>query len=323
MQTENNTPERAFVQVNSAFSKDIEGLQVAWDSTSLGNLKTCPRKYYYQHVLNYIPRGESVHLIFGQIFHTAIETYDKAKAKGADHEESVQASVMSIIQTGVRDSEGKWAPWNFDDPNKNRSTLIRSVVWYFDKFKDDPAKTIILDNGKPAVELSFRFGIQKEAPDGQEYLLCGHLDRVVEFGSEVFVMDHKTTKGALTSHYFDQFSPNNQMSLYTLAGNVISLRAAKGVIIDAVQLLVGGSRFARNFANRTKGQLDEWLNGTMRWIGLAEKFAQEQYWPMNDTACDKFGGCPFRGICAADPKVRKLYLDSDFDKRVWDPLQSR
>ena len=33
-------------QKNSSFSTEIPNLQLAWDSTSLGLLKECPRKYY-------------------------------------------------------------------------------------------------------------------------------------------------------------------------------------------------------------------------------------------------------------------------------------
>lgn len=300
---------------NKAFSKEIPALQVAWDSTSLGLLKTCPRKYFYQIIQGWRPKGQSIHLTFGIAYHSALEAYDKARCKDMDHEEAVIVAVRSALA--------------FTDPpdpdkNKNKFTLVRSVVWYLDKFgKDDPAKTIVLENGKPAVELSFRMGIGVEAADGSEYLLCGHLDRVVEFGNDVFVMDRKTTKSTMSDYYFNQFSPNNQMTLYTLASQIISKRAAKGVIIDAVQLAVGFSRFARAFAYRTKAQLDEWFGDTVRYLRMAERMANEQSWPMNDTACDKFGGCPFREICAADPGVRELYLKSNFEQRIWDPLEAR
>src|SRR5258706_532234 len=42
-------------------------------------------------------------------------------------------------------------------PYKNKDQLLYLVVAYLDEFKDDPCKTLILENGKPAVELSFKF----------------------------------------------------------------------------------------------------------------------------------------------------------------------
>jgi hypothetical protein len=61
----------------------IEGtrLQFAWDSTSLGYLKECPRKYYYTMIEGWRGRGESVHLRFGQEYHAALEHYDRAPGR--------------------------------------------------------------------------------------------------------------------------------------------------------------------------------------------------------------------------------------------------
>ena len=58
---------------NSAFSKSLPGLQIAWDSTSLGTLKECPRKYQYSIMLGKQPREISVHLTFGLYYHAALE----------------------------------------------------------------------------------------------------------------------------------------------------------------------------------------------------------------------------------------------------------
>jgi hypothetical protein len=54
-------------------------IQYAWDSTSLGWLKTCPRLYQYSMLEGWRSRGESVHLKFGQLYHSGLELYDKAR----------------------------------------------------------------------------------------------------------------------------------------------------------------------------------------------------------------------------------------------------
>src|SRR5205085_2132611 len=155
-------------------------------------------------------------------------------------------------------------PWKSDHHAKNRETLIRSVIWYLDNFKDDPAATLILANGKPAVELSFRMeldwgpgGKPAAGLDFPPYILSGHLDRVVEFGGQRYVMDRKTTGSSPTPHYFDGFAPDNQMSLYTLAACVQFNTPVAGVIIDAAQIAVGFTRFQRGFTYRTESQLEE------------------------------------------------------------------
>lgn len=305
----------------SAPSPFFEGtkLQFVWDSTSLGWFKTCPRLYQYQMIEGWRPRGSNLHFIFGAAYHKALEDYDKARALGADHEEGVRAAV----QTALHETWIDGAPWASDDPNKNRQTLVRSVVWYLDQFRDDPARTVILANGKPAVELSFKFETKVGSPFGDNYMISGHLDRVVEFQGAMYVMDRKTTKSTLSSYYFEKYHVDNQMTLYTLAGQVVWQLPVKGVIIDGVQVAVGFTKFQRGMTYRTGPQLEEWQYDFTQWLALAEAYADMDYWPLNDTACDKYGGCPFRRICGRDPAVRQHLLETDFERRHWNPLEER
>ena len=96
-----------------------------------------------------------------------------------------------------------------------------------------------------------------------------------------------------------------------------------GGIIDAAQVAIDFTKFQRGFVDRTKGQMEEWLADIQFWIKQAERYAEEDYWPMNDTACHHYGGCDFRGICNKDPSMREQFLRSHFEKRRWDPLEKR
>lgn len=311
-------------------------IQYAWDSTSLGYLKTCPRLYYYQIIQGWQGKDESIHLRFGIEYHKALQDYDDAKTEGHTHDEATHFAVHELL---VR-THG-WEVDTTEKPGdkKNRKSLVQAVVWYLEKYRVDAAKTLILENGKPATELSFRFELDwglnqyglrdiEQNPKGQPYLLCGHLDRVVSFNDELFDMDRKTTTLSLTNYYAQQFDVNNQMSLYTLASTVILNAPIKGVMIDACQVgPEGGPNFQRFITYRTPAQIDEWVNDLHYWFTLAEQFAQANYWPMNDTACDKFGGCKFRQICSKDPRVREKFMSTNFvqlplDER-WNPLKPR
>lgn len=309
---------------NTSFSREIPGLQFAWDSTSLGLLKTCPWKYYLSIILGWNPKSMAAPLQFGIWFHEAMERYFTLRAKEVSHEEALhETAKFLLLKSGERDSEGRFIPWESDDNRRNRSTLLRAVVWYLDQHKNDVLKTYIRSNGSAAVELSFRFGFGETAPSGEEYLLAGHIDRVVEFNDDLYVTDYKTTGSTLSSHFFSQFTPNNQMSLYTVAGQIILDKPIAGVIIDGIQVAVNFNRYARGFAPRNKDTIDEWLEDTHQWIKVAEQYASAGSWPMNDTACNMYGGCAFKEICDKSPKVREQFLESNFIRRVWDPLVSR
>lgn len=296
------------------------GIQFAWDSTSLGWLKECPRKYYYAMVEGWKHKTEAVNLIWGQWYHYGLEYYDKARALNLSHDDAVLDMVAVLMK--ITWIDGK--PWVSDHASKTRENLIRSVVWYCDHFADDPAKTVILANGKPAVELSFKMELDwSPTSDAGPYILCGHIDRLVDYAGGVYDMDRKTTTSTVASNYFDQYDPDNQMSLYTLATKVIYETPVKGVIIDAAQIAVGFTRFSRGFTYRTDTQIEEWRADLHYWFAMQKEFASAKYWPMNDKSCHKFGGCHFRKVCSRSPEVRHVFLNSDFERKPWNPLVPR
>lgn len=320
-------------------------IQFAWSSITLGLLKECPRKYQYTVINGWGSRDESIHLRFGIEYHHALQDYAIARAEGMKHEDAIHESIRAL-----HNRVHAWAP----DRNsragkyKNRESIVGIVVDYLDHFgADDPASTFILADGTPAVELKFQFELDwgpkaseytigsdfvtcegAESGFSQPYLLCGHLDRVVSFHDELYVMDRKTSISSLSSYYMDQWTPSNQMTLYSLAGKVLLNQPVKGVIIDAAQVLLEKpNAFARGFAYRTEDQLAEWLADLRYFLQEAEDFAAAGYWPQNDTACTKYGGCAFREVCSKAPSVRETYLAAMFDKtdlnQAWNPFYER
>ena len=306
---------------NSAFSKEIFGLQLAWDSTSLGLMKECPRKYYYANVEGWAPRTKSVHLTFGLHYHSALERYDHAKAAGKTHREA-QLLALDHALNATWDPIKK-RPWISDDSNKNRLTLIRSIIWYLEQFADDPLKTVILDNGKPAVKLSFRFEMGLTSQTNESFILCGHFDRLVEWEGDHYILDRKTSKSQINSDFFDKFSPDNQMSTYAFAGKVVYKVPVKGIIIDGAQIAVTFTRFQRGQVHRSEDQLEEWFEGVKWTLFHAQQYAEAQYWPMNEKACGNYGGCAFRSICSRRPAMRQEWLKAGYYLRQWNPLEVR
>lgn len=303
-------------------------IQYAWDSTSLGYLKTCPRLYYYHMICGYQTKDESVHLRFGSEYHAAIQDFENFRADGLSYDDALRETIRQLL---IRVRE--WDPdiTTKAGSYKNTRTLLQLVVDYFDNYRADAAKTIILENGRPAVELTFKFNLDFGPTAAPEtvYILCGHLDRVVTINDNIFVIDHKTTTTTLSDYWFNGFAPNNQMTLYTFAGKVVMDAEVKGVCIEGAQIGLEKftTKFARGFTYRSDDLIDEWLQDLEYHLNAAEAFADSGHWPMNDTACDKFGGCRFRDVCSKNPSVREHYLKSDFiqleESARWNPLKSR
>lgn len=337
------------------WSSTIPNFQVAWDSTSLGLLKECPRKYQYQIILHKQPRGLNVHLYFGLRYHSSLERYDHARASHFPHDTAARLMVRhALVSSGawrmepntgpelephvtdagtvqftldgeeIRDANPHFEPWGSQDPIKNRYTLVRSVAWNVEAFQSSQLETVILSNGKPAVELSFKFSAFEVA--GEPITLCGHMDKLVrQKGTDyVWVQDHKTTKAQLDARFYGQFSPHNQFTLYTIAGKVVLDQPnCQGVMVRGAQIGVGFTRFGERPIPRAPAVLNEWLEDTQYWITQAHKFAVENHWPQNDKSCGNYGGCAFAKVCSVSPTHRPAWLAQDFADWTWDPTVAR
>lgn len=306
-------------------SFDDDGLQFAWNSTSIKLAETCLRKYQLTMIEGWQPKFPSPHLRFGGHYATALEHFHKHLASGMDREDALCEVVHeALIATWEHDLDEdgnripeSGHPWNSMHNLKTRENLIRTIVWYLDHFAEDTTETIQLESG-PAVELSFTL----EVDNG--LLFAGHLDRLVTYGDDQFVMDQKTTGSTLTARYFEQYKPDTQMSMYSFAGMMMLNAPVKGVIIDAAQIAVGFSRFERGFTFRTDEELNEWYDTAMYHIEAARLATRENFFPMNPSSCGNFGGCQFRHICGRDPAHREQFLKADFERGIpFDPLEQR
>lgn len=294
-----------------------DGRQWLWSANSLDAAQTCWRKYYYTQKLNIVQGEENIHILFGGLVAIAIETYHRLRTE-INHNDAVKEVVFNALKAScgklnaekLRDMKGSAR-------YKTREHLIRTIVWYLDEYENDPCKTIILNNGDPAVELQFQFQVD------DNIWLRGKFDRIVDYSGEPYIQDQKTTGSSVGSYFFKQFNPHTQMSLYTLAAEIVWNVAVKGVMIDAIQIAVGFTRFERGFTFRTPEQTAEWLKNAIYHIKLTWQ-AEEAGWPMNDSSCGKFGGCPYIDVCSKSPQVRDDFLmGGGFEKRDYNPLAVR
>lgn len=343
---------------NSSFSKKIPGLQIVHDTMTSGSLKECARLYYLEFVEGWVPKGENVHFKFGLLMHSARAIYDVAIVNKKTHDDAVRLAVRHCFEKSgeyrliwrcedcgakiQHDQDIKsaapvclecnseevivqniWHPWISGDKRKNLKNLIRTIIWFLEHHKDSGEKTVVLADGKVAVELWFRFKLPLLNPEGDPYILTGHIDRLVDINKGEWIKDLKTSKSTINSYFFDKFSPDNQIYLYTAGGKVVFKKPILGVIIDGVQVAIDFTRMQSGIVQLTNAQIDEWLKDIQILLKQSESYAENGYWPMNDKACHNYGGCKFLGVCNKDPAIRGRYLETKFTRRVWNPLKER
>lgn len=311
------------IGLNTSFSQKLPTLQIYVDASSLTEFKICPRRYYYSIVMSRQPMMESIHLTFGILLHKAAELYHIRRfTKGEVHADALR-EVIRWLMKATWDRETN-RPWTSGDKYKNRFTLVRTVVWYLDKYQEDELRTAILKDGQPAVELPFTMDTGYTAFTGEEFILCGKLDRIVTFKSDYYVADIKTTQSTIGDYYFKKYTPDNQVTIYSLAGSVSFELPIQGLIIDGCQIAIEFSRFERGLIERTEEQLIEWQEELGYWLVNMNQCAENNSWPRNDSACNLYGGCPFRTVCSQrNPDAAQKVIEGSYRERIWDPLRNR
>lgn len=316
------------MEAESPFTKN--GLRFAWDATALDKM-VCPRKYQLWNQ-GWQARGAPLAREFGSAVHECLALHDRCLAKGLSPDHAKAHAMSETARLAVelgsklpRPSEG--APSR--EKARSKENLLRTVIWYADHWHNDPAKVACDPEGKPLVECAFRLPLGFETPCGEhEYLLCGYFDGIVEMVGGLWVRERKTTGSTISQHYFDGFSPDTQISTYCLASRVVVPdQPVKGVLLDAIQIAVNFTRFARGLVIRTTEQIDEWAQNVRYWIKVAEwcflTFGDKP-WPMNEAACHLYGGCPYRKVCSKSPSTREQFLQADYVREdPWNPLLDR
>ena len=305
---------------NSSFQ---EGIQFAWDSTSIGTYKACPRKYFYEIIKGYQSKLMPPALAYGIAIHLLFQTWHQLLAAGVDKETALLNCVRLAGLLGEKLPAG--------DNARRKEQLIRACVWYLDQFWDDPAKTIMLSNGKAAVEYSFTlplFEWKSSAGTPMDVVLCGHIDRFVNWGGRVLAADYKTSKYQLDQKFFNNFKPITQFPIYVIAAHIIAaetqeVAATDGILLDGIQVGVNFNRYNRHIIPFSPEEINEYLEGLQYWISQAMSSCETGHFPMNEESCNKYAGCHFRDICNKPPARREAYLKGHYIQRTWDPLKSR
>jgi hypothetical protein len=302
--------------MSGQFSETNESLQVAFDNTSLSIFKACPRKYKYSIVDGWRSPRKSPPLIFGGAYHDVLEHYELQLAMGAEPDTALHNAVKRAFEL----SEAGFG----DDTRRTRLTLIRSLVWYADQYKNDSLKQHIFPNGKVALEMSFRFELPF-SPTGSNspYIYCGHMDKLATYNSALWTVERKHTTSTLNEQFFQRYYFSSQIGGYVYAGKVVFDTPVAGAIIEATQVAVNFSRFGRVVSHRVNDHLEEWMEDTKYWIKQIEYSASHESWPHNTESCSDFGGCQFRGVCGKAPGIRQMILEADFVKDRWNPLDIR
>lgn len=232
--------------------------------------------------------------------------------------------------------------WHPDHPTKNRETLLRAFVAFWDSQDETKGlQPLALPDGTPAVELNVVVPMGRKAPhprdagfppfaphlrsapptaeEAEDYLLAANFDEINTWGGKTFPTDNKTTKNALGDYFFQGFAPDTQFDLYDLIGSIYPATAAThgGCAVRGVQVTQTEARVATALVTKTEGQREELWEDMHAWVEMAERYAETGYYPMNRANCKM---CPFRQVCDAAPSKRQELLEAHYVRKMWSPI---
>lgn len=282
------------------------------DSTILSTLDECPRKCQVQFQMGWRPKGGKKALDFGRIYHDAVHVYYKM---GKDLLAAL--AVLEAIPNVETDEEDKdiRTRSKAEELVTARDRLFRNEDW---EWIGGEQQFVIDIPGVPMRYAGFIDAFGKEITGNGQYV----------------IQEEKTSK----SPWYFCANPNAQVTGYIYAARTLfnqDIRRAHITMAGIYKSSIGGKVPAKRKAdppheaiNReiidvNPWDLDEWVLDLGQKVEELVTYQKQDYWPKRTRACGAYGGCPYKPICLAPPRVREFFLESQFDQEFWSPLDER
>ena len=302
------------------------------DSSMISAFRACPRKCQLQYLEHWKPREESVHLVAGGAFAKGIEIARRAfYEQGKSVQDSEALGLQALLSTYG----------DFDcppDSAKSPERMAGALEFYYSNYPlgADGADPITTPSGRRGIEFSFAEALDIVHPTtGDPILFSGRADMIAEFAGGVFGFDEKTTS-QLGAKWGGQWELRSQFTAYSWAGRRSGI-PMQGTIVRGVSILKNKYETQQAITYRSDWEIDRWEKQLYRDLARMLELYNENYFDSNldgscvragnpwdrndDTACNDYSGCPFRGVCKS--KHPELLLEADFHKRIWDPMQHK
>lgn len=306
-------------------SLDISLFPSVLDNTTVSAYRSCPKKFWWRHLLH-LQKGEvSIHLHSGGAFAKGLEVTRKCYFdKGMSYEESLHQGVKALILAyGYIEPHPKYAA-------KSVFGLIGALAYYFEVWPIDRIITPYQPNNgdRHTIEWNFALPIPgvKHPDTGADILYCGRFDMVGKHDNGLLLGEDDKTTTQLGESWFNRWRLSNQVLGYTwgalefgfpLGGfnlRGISLLKNSYGQADAVVLISKWQvqRFVVNLKKTVQRMISDYVG--------QRDLNSEPEMDMGGS-CSAYGGCDYLPLCESpDPET---WIEPNYIKNPWNPLASR
>lgn len=294
------------------------------DNFALTMFQTCPAKYQLRIMEHWTSRRKSAALGFGGALHEGLaawyKTGDKIKSLQAIDEAWPAGLPVDDWRTKEKclqvmvDYIKQWPKESFEVIGYPEVPMIENTFTLETGIYLRCQACLAVDVSDVWDESCSNCEIPKEKI---EY--GGIFDGLVNFGTQAFVFEHKTTS-MMGDYYFNQFRPNNQITGYIWAGRQLSGQPVTGAIINAIGIYrVGATKFRREITTRTDDDIKHWLLNVHATCEMIKDAERKQFFPWHTGSCTMYGKCEFHDVhVLGTEREQKMWLDQQFMKKPWD-----
>jgi hypothetical protein len=304
------------------------------NSSSLGLSQECLRKAQYVIGEGWRSNAESPATLFGSAIHKALEIYYRGDREDRVLPRMEHLEMMAyghkppptnndLIYRAVQGFIDVAQPLSLLPAGDKRS--IPNGIWilgdYFKTYQDDPYVAYV-DKDGPFIERKFTYRLHE---DPQQIIdVFGTIDFVFRnvITGELIAGDHKTSSSLSfgDSSYFDRDRPNHQYTTYMLGAKRVFGLDVENFMVNVIQVKPkpktargSGASFPRQLTKRTEEDFEElkevYLKAAFDWRIAVETGV----YPMGGVdACNKYGGCQFKQVCASPKAMRETILRNKF-----------
>jgi len=298
-----------------------------YDNTRILSFKTCPRKYYFEHIRHWRVDETSKPLVFGSSWHAAMDVVwdcQRLRKNGTKpkDKEIVDMAYDAFVQEWTANSfphPDEMSPDNIDDFSPRTPHIAREMLFGYLEEREH----IFSDMSFNVIAIEQPFAVPLD-PDDPSLFYIGRLDKVFSYRKEIKVGEHKTTtsykkNGPFRADFIDSFAVSSQIDGYVYALRTTYGNTAREVWIDGALVHKSEhSGFLFIPESRSDSLLDQWLWETRVYIdeieGNREVLTERSdpnadYLPAfkrNTNSCVQYGRCPFMDICRAYANPEQL-----------------
>lgn len=286
------------------------------DSSLVASFRSCRQKAFREYIEHWKPRSPSVHLHAGAAYAKGLEVARTAfYLDGKPARDSIELGLGALIK-----SYGA-----FECPPDSAKSLERmagAFEFYFSQYplESDKAVPVTLPGGGRGIEFSFAEPIDRTHPEtGDPLLYVGRMDMICEFAGGIFGEDDKTTS-QLGASWPKQWDLRSQFTGYCWGAAKAGMKL-DGFLVRGVSILKTKYDTLQAITYRPQWMIDRWYDQLLLDVDDMVQAWESGYWDFNlDHACVEFGGCPFRQICLSEPASQTAWLETNFERRRWDPV---